>query len=151
MPLKGGEFDLRFDPLTSSIASFHHFLNLVFSFKKFKSPPNPLSGTGVRRGFDNLTCPNGGIFDHLFGQIPTIPHPLPQGGIVGPTIDRCITRTCIKYLCTHAAISELINAIDKPMFGLLYAGYLSERLQNTALFFINTAFFFITIVCTFIT
>ena len=52
-----------------------------------------------------------------------------------------LTNTCIKYLCTHAAISELINEIDKPMFSLLYAGYLSERLQNTALFFINTAFF----------
>ena len=45
-----------------------------------------------------------------------------------------LTNTYIKYLCIHAAISELINEIDKPMFGLLYAGYLSERLQNTALF-----------------
>ena len=35
------------------------------------------------------------------------------------------------------------NEIDKLMFGLLYAGYLSERLQNTSFFFIDTAFFFI--------
>ena len=27
------------------------------------------------------------------------------------------------------------------MFGLLYAGYLSERLQNIAFFFIDAAFF----------
>ena len=51
-----------------------------------KSPSNPLSGTRVRRGFDHLTCPNGGVFNHLFGQIPTLPHPLPHaGGIVGLT------------------------------------------------------------------
>ena len=36
-----------------------------------KSSSNPLSGTRVRRGFDHLTCPNGGVFNHLFGQIPT--------------------------------------------------------------------------------
>ena len=45
-------------------------------------------------------------------------------------------------------IKSVHNEIDKLMFGLLYAGYLSERLQNTAFFFIDTAFFFIT---TFIT
>ena len=55
-----------------------------------KSPSNPLSGTRIRRGFDHLTCPNGGVFNHLFDQIPTLPHTLPQGGIVGPTINRCI-------------------------------------------------------------
>ena len=40
-------------------------------------------------------------------------------------------------------IKSVHNEIDKLMFGLLYAGYLSERLQNTAFFFIDTAFFFI--------
>ena len=44
-----------------------------------KSPSNPLSGTRVKRGFDHLTCPNGEVFNHLFGQITTLPHPLPQG------------------------------------------------------------------------
>ena len=55
-------------------------------------------------------------------------------------INPCVSRDMIK--------SVHINEIDKLMFGLLYAGYLSERLQNTAFFFIDTAFFSIT---TFIT
>ena len=55
-----------------------------------KPPSNPLSGTRVKRRFDHLTCPNGGVFNHLFGQITTLPHLLPQGGIVGAIIDRCI-------------------------------------------------------------
>ena len=54
-------------------------------------------------------------------------------------INPCISRDIIK---------SVHNEIDKLMFGLLYAGYLSERLQNTAFFFIDTAFIFIT---TFIT
>ena len=45
-------------------------------------------------------------------------------------------------------IKSVHNEIDKLMFGLLYAGYLSKHLQNTAFFFIDTAFFFVT---TFIT
>ena len=67
-----------------------------------KSPSNPLSGTRIRRGFDHLTCPNGGVFNHLFDQIPTLPHTLPQGGIVGPTIDRCIKRI-ILLSCTDSS------------------------------------------------
>ena len=54
-------------------------------------------------------------------------------------INPCISRDMIK---------SVNNEIDKLMFGLLYTGYLSERLQNTVFFFIDTAFFFIT---TFIT
>ena len=49
-------------------------------------------------------------------------------------INPCISRDMIK---------SVHNEIGKLMFGLLYAGYLSERLQNTAFFFIDTAFFFI--------
>ena len=48
-------------------------------------------------------------------------------------INPCISRDMIK---------SVHNEIDKLMFGLLYAGYLSERLLNTAFFFIDTAFFF---------
>ena len=54
-------------------------------------------------------------------------------------INPCISRDMIK---------SVHNEIDKLMFGLLYTGYLSERLQNTVFFFIDTALFFIT---TFIT
>ena len=54
-------------------------------------------------------------------------------------INPCISRDMIK---------SVHNEIDKLVFGLLYTGYLSERLQNTVFFFIDTAFFFIT---TFIT
>ena len=50
-------------------------------------------------------------------------------------INPCISLDTIKFV--H-------NEIDKLMFGLLYAGYLSERLQNTAFVFIDTTFFFIT-------
>ena len=40
-------------------------------------------------------------------------------------------------------IKSVHNEIDKLMFGLLYAGYLRERLQNTAFFFIDTAHSFL--------
>ena len=59
-------------------------------------------------------------------------------------INRMATMTYI----SRDMIRSVHNEIDILMFGLLYAGYLSERLQNTAFFFIDTAFFFIT---TFIT
>ena len=57
-------------------------------------------------------------------------------------------RVLINPCISHDMIKSVHNEIDKLMFGLLYTGYLSERLQNTVFFFIDTAFFFIT---TFIT
>jgi len=33
-----------------------------------------------RRGFDHLTFPIGEAFEVSLGKIPTLPHPLPQGG-----------------------------------------------------------------------
>ena len=41
-------------------------------------------------GFDHLTCSKGRIIDQWCCQIPTHPHPVPQRGKVGQTIDRCI-------------------------------------------------------------
>ena len=62
---------------------FHPLLSLVFSFKcirKIKSSYILLLKTRVRRGFNHLTCLNGGIFDHLFGQIPTGAHASEDSG-----------------------------------------------------------------------
>ena len=80
MPL-GWEIWPSIDPLTFDLLEYSKRVQTI-------SPPNPLSGTRARRGFDHLTCLNGEVFDHLFGQIPT--H-CPRGGIVGPTNDRCIS------------------------------------------------------------
>ena len=43
-------------------------------------------------GGDLITSPaqRVGVIDRWCCQIPTHPHPVPQGGIVGQTIDRCI-------------------------------------------------------------
>ena len=43
-----------------------------------------------------FTCPNGRVFDHLFGHIPTLPYQCPRR-IVGLTINRCINTSCLKY------------------------------------------------------
>ena len=71
-----------------------------------KSPSNPLSGTRVRRGFDHLNCPNGGVFNHLFGQIPTLPHPLPQEGqwdqqLIGAFHQSLLS--CVNYFYGHGS------------------------------------------------
>ena len=44
-------------------------------------------------GGDLITSPaqRVGVIDRSCCQIPTHPHPVPQGGIVGQTIDRCIS------------------------------------------------------------
>ena len=48
-------------------------------------------------GGDLITSPaqRVGVIDRWCCQIPTHPQPVPQGGIVGQTIDRCITRLII--------------------------------------------------------
>jgi len=46
-----------------------------------KSQPDSQKRVSFRRGLDHLICPNGGAFNHLFGQIPTLSHPLPQRGL----------------------------------------------------------------------
>ena len=51
-------------------------------------------------GFDHLTCPKGRVIDHWYCQIPTHPHPVPQGGIVGQTIDRCIMAADLQKCCS---------------------------------------------------
>ena len=50
-------------------------------------------------GGDLVTSPpqRVGVIDRWCCQIPTHPQPVPQGGIVGQTIDRCIT---MKYFVT---------------------------------------------------
>ena len=74
-----------------------------------KSSSNPLSGTRIRRGFDHLTYTNGGVFNDLFDQIPTLPAHCP-GGIVGPTIDRCIScrRKLIKFCSSEEDFATVV-------------------------------------------
>ena len=50
---------------------------------------------GIGGDLITVTFPNGRAFEFLVVQIPTPPHPLPQGGMVGHAIDRCIASPMI--------------------------------------------------------
>ena len=48
-----------------------------------------------------------GVIDR-WCQIPTHPHPMPQGGIVGQTIDRCIISSIIELSVDSTERTSLI-------------------------------------------
>ena len=45
----------------------------------------PRDGNFIKYFKSPVKCVNGGVFYHLCSQIPTLPHQLPQGEIVGLT------------------------------------------------------------------
>jgi len=94
---KGGGIDLVLNKICAC---------RVGNFGWIKSPPNRFQiQKKDRKGFDHLTFPNGGAFEFLVGQISTLPHQLPQGGMVGHAIDRSISWPYFKVHVTNILLS----------------------------------------------
>ena len=73
-------------------------------------------------GGDLITSPaqRVGVIDRWCCQIPTHPHLVPQGGIVGQTIDR---RIATSYHGTWKGHKDIINVTRYEKTGLIYTKY----------------------------